>query len=114
MNKKATFTVMFFMAAISFLALFPASTHASGGCLPLLNGGVTNKQYCQSPTPMPSANSGSQTTLGQNTIQQTGTQKVYPAAKSKSTPNTGPETWYLFAFVIAGGAGLLLRNKANT
>jgi hypothetical protein len=84
--------------------VFPTSVNADGSCLPLYNGGVTTKQYCQLPTPTPTS----------TTIQQTGGQTVYPSQKTNTTPDTGPATWSIFGLFFLAGAGFLLRNKAKT
>jgi len=90
---------------ITAILLLPGKTVADGSnCLPLLNGGLTSQQYCQSPTPT--------ITPVNNTVQQTSGQTVYPSPKSTSTPNTGPNDWVLPTLVLLGGAGLLLRKKA--
>jgi hypothetical protein len=109
MYSNLRFILCLFIAGMLSVSIFPGKVVASGNCLPLFNGGVTSKQYCLNPTPYPAA------LTGQNTVQQTGTgQRVYPSSNSKTTPNTGPETWSLVMLFFLGGTGLFLINKAKT
>jgi hypothetical protein len=109
MDSKLRFILCLFIAGMVSVSLFTGEVVASGNCLPLYNGGITGKQYCLNPTTYPAA------TTGQNTMQQSGSdQKVYPSSNSKTTPNTGPETWSLVMLFFLGGTGLFLINKAKT
>jgi hypothetical protein len=113
MYRIILFSLGLFVTTIFYLSFQPGKIVASGNCLPLFNGGITSKQYCQNPTPTLAENTSS-TTTGQFPSQQSGSgQKVYPSTNSKATPNTGPENWSLFALFFLGGTGLLLINKAK-
>jgi hypothetical protein len=118
MAKIYALCLSFFALAVLFFSNTPQSFAAN--CSSLFNGGITNQQYCINPTPTPTSNSGSLsqtqvTPLPANQPQTTkGGLPIYPAAKSKKTPNTGPEDWSLPALFLIGGMGFFLRNKAKT
>jgi len=94
-------------------ALLPLPVAASGGCLPLNNGGVTNQQYCPSPAPSTATLSLTQAAPTKALQQTRNGQPVFPSSKAKSTPDTGPEDWVLPSLLFIGGLGFLLRKKSN-
>ena len=110
MKKICVLCFSFFLFALIFLTVYPASSVASGGCLQINNGGITTRQFCPTPTIWPTP-APFKENLGQQT---SGGQKIYPASKTKTTPNTGPVAWSLPALFLLGGFGFLLRNKAKT
>lgn len=117
MNKIYALYISFL--AIGTLFLFSTPQTFAANCSPLYGGGVTNQQYCFNPTPTPESNSGilpknQITPLPANQPQETkGGQKIYPTAKSKTTPSTGPEDWAFPSLFLMGGLGFWLRNKAK-
>jgi hypothetical protein len=117
---KKIYALCLSILALTVIIIFNTTQTFAANCSPLYNGGITNQQYCFNPTPTPQAGSGQLpkaqiTPLTANQPQQTkGGQKIYPAAKSKTTPSTGPEVWSLPALFFIGGMGFWLRNKAKT
>ncbi len=113
---KKIYALCLTLFAFSLLSYSP--TFAAGGCSALYNGGVTNQQFCPSqtvlPTPAPFKENLSLPATPTPAQQTKGGQKIYPTAKTKTTPNTGPEEWSLPALFLIGGFGFLLRNKAKT
>jgi hypothetical protein len=111
---------LFFLALITLVFLNTPQTSAASDCFPLFNGGVTSQQYCFHPTSapenaLPGKTQQSSQTNTENFRQQTkGGQTIYPSAKSKTTPNTGPEEWSLPVLFFIGFLGFLIRNKAKT
>lgn len=97
------------LCALFLFAVSSVSARADGSCLAINNGGVTNQQFCPTPTPTPAQ---SNTPAGTNQQQNNG-RPVYPPQQTKTTPNTGPADWALPALILLAGVGLLLRNKTN-
>jgi len=119
--KKIYALCLSFLAFALLAFVNSPQSFADANCSPLFNGGITSQQYCFNPTPTPqNQNSQANSQTPQNTptpnlVQQTkGGQTIYPAAKSKTTPDTGPEDWSLPALFLMGGMGFFLRNKAKT
>src|SRR5215469_15145568 len=82
--------IAFSLLTMSFFAVYAQPTLADGGCMQLNNGGVTNKQFCPTPTAWPTPIPFTENLSPQQTK---GGQKIFPSAKAKSTPNTGPAEW---------------------
>jgi len=118
---KKSYALYISFLVLTILPLFTTSqTFAVQNCSPLYNGGVTNQQYCFNPTPTPEnaknvqTNRTTQVTATPAPQQTQGGKRIYPVAKSKTTPSTGPEEWSLPALFLIGTLGFILRNKAKT
>ena len=103
-------SIAFTIAFIGTIFAVPP-VDAQTNCLPLYGGGVTSQQYCISPTATPTP----------EVVREPGgvihvpvPQKIYPAPRTKTTPNTGPEDWTFPFLLLLGGLGLLLKKKAKT
>jgi len=104
MRKKG---ILYLILLIMFAGITSQPADAQSNCLPLNNGGQTDKQICPSPTP--------QTPVMNTTNQQiTRRQPVYPISQAKTTPKTGPELIALPSLISLAGLGFFLRNKAKT
>jgi len=100
-------SLLFFGLIIIYSSATPAHAFADSGCFPLNNGGVTTRQFCPTSTQQPAFPS-------QNSMKQTTpSQKVFPASKAKSTPNTGPEVASLIGLFPLAAAGLFLKKKTK-
>jgi hypothetical protein len=113
MHGKLQFILGLCIVVVLSVTSFPLQVAEASNCLPLYNGGITSKQYCQSPTPYPGTNTGT-SAVGQTSAHPTENgQKVYPSTNAKSTPDTGPADWSLPMLIIIGGIGLFLIKKTN-
>lgn len=112
MKKIHTLCLSFWIIAMLGLAIMPTFSWAANGCFPLYNGGVTDQQYC--PTPTPQSDSGTLLNTQVTPFTTRGGQRIYPAPNTKTTPSTGPEAWSLPALFVIGAMGFLLINKAKT
>ena len=110
MKKIFTLYSIVFLTAITYVAFFPVTVHASGGCTALYNGGITTQQHCYTPTPTPALASHQIIAVPTKAPSKTD-QPVFPSSKAKTTPNTGPADWALLALFIIGGIGLFLIKK---
>src|SRR5471030_2786809 len=106
--KKNYALCLSFFAVLLYATIFPTQSLASGGCSALYNGGITNQQFCPTPTPTPATKSVAPVLHGYNPPLQTkGGQRIFPSSKTKTTPNTGPEEWSLPFLFLLGGLGFL-------
>lgn len=108
MRRNLLLIISFFAVATAYVVFTPAEIEASGGCLPLYNGGITTQEFCPTPTPIPYSPDSPFPAVNP----QTG-QPVYPSSKSSTTPNTGPGDWTLISLVGAGITGWYIRKKTN-
>lgn len=115
MHSKQLFFLSLVTVSWYYFAMFPGYSFADG-CLPLYGGGITDRQFCPTPTPENTpAKTPVRTKTKPNTISQTkGGLSIYPAPQKKSTPDTGPEAWPIIGLLPLAGAGFLLRDKAAT
>jgi hypothetical protein len=104
---------LFFVIIASFFitAFSPSVALAAGNnCLPVYGGGVTDKTVCPTPAPTVAPFPAFNSTTPRTTK---GGLPIYPVAKNKSTPNTGPEEWSWISLFLLAGAGFYLRNKTT-
>src|SRR6185437_4238270 len=106
---KRTSLLYILIAVLTFCAFSAQQTvSAQTNCLPVNNGGTTNRQVCLTPAPQ------SPTATPQSAPSQTkGGLPIYPSSNSQSTPSTGPDDWALPSLLFLGAVGLLLRKKAK-
>jgi hypothetical protein len=117
MTKIYTLCLTFLALFLVFYSANSQKSFAAGSCSPIYNGGITTRQYCPTPsvlpTPAPFKENLSNKTNPTPVQQTKGGQKIFPAQQSKTTPSTGPEDWSLPALFFIGALGFLLRNKAK-
>jgi hypothetical protein len=117
MKKIYALYIAFFAFTLLSVSFSSSQSFAAGSCSSLYNGGITDKQFCPTPTilptPAPFKENLSAAATPTPPQQTKGGQKIYPASKSKTTPSTGPEEWSLPALFLLGGIGFLLRRKAK-